>query len=912
MIRPWSAKLISAAVSVAAGWAPAAAQEPAALRLMSFNIRYGTAADGPDAWPNRREQLFDLIRRENPDIIGLQEALRFQLDEIAAAIPGYFMAGAGRDDGVAAGEHAAILVSSAALEVEAGGTFWFSETPELPGSMHWGNRITRIATWVRLRERARGRSMTVFNVHLDHESQPSRERSVELLLRRVRLHAGRGPVVVMGDFNAGESNPAVTAMGAAGFADTWRLLHPSATVAGTFNAFRGDSTGEKIDYIFVRGPVSVEAAAILRDHAGGRYPSDHFPVTALVRPWPDAPAPGVGPELHGGGLAEIVVSATRLERRVADLPVRVEVVGAEEVEEKAVMTPGDVAMLLNETGGVRVQTTAPSLGSAGVRIHGMGGRHTRLLADGLPLFGPAGSLGLLQIPPLDLARVEVVKGAASASWGGGGLGGMINFVSRRPGEGSELLLNATTLGGADAVYFGSRPGVQGSGWTLLAGAHRQPRADRDGDGWTDIAGYRRVVVRPRYFASGEGGRSLVATAGATWEERDGGTLPGHTSPAGSPFRESLDTRRFDAGAALRAPAAGALLALRAAAMTQWHRQAFDTLVDDDRHATLLVDLSAARHGTLASLVAGIALDVEDFSSDSAPQYRFTFVAPGAFAEVELRPGASVVATVGARYDRHSEYGGRFSQRAAMLWRLAPSWSARLSAGTGWTAPTPFTDEVEEVGLRRVESLGPLRAERGWTASFDVGGILGKLELNTTLFLNRVNSPLRATASSAEALTVSSLEGYERTHGADFVARLRAEPLVVTGSWTLLRTSERSRFGGRAELPLNPRFSAGVVGMYEGEKTRVGVELYHTGRQSLVHNSFRDSGRPYFVAGLLVQRDVGPGRLFVNFENIFDARVTRYHSLVNPAYHAETGWTSGAWAPLEGRVVNAGMKIRWGG
>src|SRR6185436_19460033 len=132
---------------------------------------------------------------------------------------------------------------------------------------------------------------------------------------------------------------------------------------------------------------------------------------------------------------EVTVTSTRTNARVQDEPLRVEVLGREEVEEKLLMTPGDIAMLLNETAGLRVQVTSPSLGAASLRIQGLRGRYTQLLADGLPLYGgQSGSIGLLQIPPMDLAQVEIIKGVASAFYGASALGGVVNLVSRRPPE----------------------------------------------------------------------------------------------------------------------------------------------------------------------------------------------------------------------------------------------------------------------------------------------------------------------------------------------------------------------------------------------------------------------------------------------------------------------------------------------
>ena len=260
---------------------------------MSFNIRYGTADDGADAWPRRRAMVFDVVRGFDGDVVGVQEALRFQLDELGAAFPGYAEIGVGRDDGRTAGEYSAILYRRGRFEVLEEGTFWFSDTPAVPGSMTWGNRITRICTWARLRDRSGGARFYVYNLHLDHESQPSRERSALLLAERIRTRSSPDPVLVMGDFNSGEANPVYRHLTGAEtlpagapappLADTYRLRHPGDTMVGTFHAFRGTTTGDKIDHILASPEWRALDASIVRTSRAGRFPSDHFPVTAVVR-----------------------------------------------------------------------------------------------------------------------------------------------------------------------------------------------------------------------------------------------------------------------------------------------------------------------------------------------------------------------------------------------------------------------------------------------------------------------------------------------------------------------------------------------------------------------------------------------------------------------------------------------------
>ncbi|HUP22740.1 MAG TPA: endonuclease/exonuclease/phosphatase family protein [Thermoanaerobaculia bacterium] len=291
------AALAALTASPAAAASPSEPGDP--LAVVSFNIRYGTAEDGENHWTRRREMLFALLRELDADLVGLQEALDFQIAEILAAMPRYAAVGVGRDDGGGAGELSAILFDRERLWVASSGTFWFSDTPAVPGSRSWGNTIPRIATWARFVDRD-GSAFWHYNVHLDHQSQPSRVRSTALLADRIAARAPAGePVLVTGDFNAGEDNAAMTTLlGQAGaasvaaeppFLDTFRVRHPDAVGVGTFSGFDPSRTaGPKIDYVLVQPGAEVLDAAILRWNREGRTPSDHFPVSARVRLGPAA------------------------------------------------------------------------------------------------------------------------------------------------------------------------------------------------------------------------------------------------------------------------------------------------------------------------------------------------------------------------------------------------------------------------------------------------------------------------------------------------------------------------------------------------------------------------------------------------------------------------------------------------
>jgi endonuclease/exonuclease/phosphatase family metal-dependent hydrolase len=256
------------------------------LRLMSFNVRYENDEDpGSRAWPQRVHGIVRMIREESPDVIGIQEARHGQAADLWASLPDYEFTGRARDDGQRGGEYTGIFFRRDRFEADAAdqGTFWLSDTPQQPGSKTWGNGIPRTATWLRLTDRASQRGFYVFNTHWDHRHQGSREQSARLTALRVRdRKRSDEPVVLLGDFNAVETNPAVVHLvSEAGLIDTFQALHPDERNRRTLHFWSDTREGSlKVDHILVsRGAVIMDAA--IRD---GDEPmvSDHFPVTARV------------------------------------------------------------------------------------------------------------------------------------------------------------------------------------------------------------------------------------------------------------------------------------------------------------------------------------------------------------------------------------------------------------------------------------------------------------------------------------------------------------------------------------------------------------------------------------------------------------------------------------------------------
>jgi endonuclease/exonuclease/phosphatase family metal-dependent hydrolase len=262
---------------------------------MSYNIRYGTAQDGENHWDKRREFLIETIRAFNPDLLGTQETLGFQRDYLAERLAGYDALGVGRDDGADKGEMTALYYRRDRFEKLDGGHFWLSETPDKPGSKSWDTSLTRMATWVRLRDRRqpRAKPLVFFNTHFDHRGEQARLESARLLRRRAAAAIAAGDrVIVTGDFNAGEDSAPYRAFFgidgnlASPLRDVHRVLHPTrAADEGTFSGFKVEAvSGPRIDWIGVSREWRVLAAAIDRTARDGRTPSDHFAMTAVLRP----------------------------------------------------------------------------------------------------------------------------------------------------------------------------------------------------------------------------------------------------------------------------------------------------------------------------------------------------------------------------------------------------------------------------------------------------------------------------------------------------------------------------------------------------------------------------------------------------------------------------------------------------
>ncbi len=263
------------------------------IKVVSFNIRYGTAADGDNHWDKRREFLIETIKTMKPDLLGTQETLGFQRDYLASNLPDYNHLGVGRDDGKEAGEMMALYYLRERFEKIDGGHFWLSETPEVVGSKSWDSSLPRIVTWVKLNDRKQPDAPKILfmNTHFDHMGKTARLESARLIRRKLIELGEDCRLIVTGDFNADKQSPPYDALFAEAenqpspVIDTYRATHPNRTTdEGTFSGFKSGTTkGARIDWIGVSSDWKIDSAEIDRTARDGRTPSDHYPVTATLK-----------------------------------------------------------------------------------------------------------------------------------------------------------------------------------------------------------------------------------------------------------------------------------------------------------------------------------------------------------------------------------------------------------------------------------------------------------------------------------------------------------------------------------------------------------------------------------------------------------------------------------------------------
>jgi outer membrane receptor for ferrienterochelin and colicin len=649
--------------------------------------------------------------------------------------------------------------------------------------------------------------------------------------------------------------------------------------------------------------------------------------TATVRvALPQAGGPLVvllGPS--ASALDEVVVTSTRTNSRIEDLPTRVEVLGEEELQEENAIKPGNIASLLGDIAGTQIQPTQPTTGNADLRIQGLPGRYSQMLRDGMPLFGGyAGSFGILQVPPLDLRQIELIKGSSSTLYGGGAIAGLVNLVSKQPRLGRaerSLTFNQSTLreSNLNGFFSGRR---QKTGYTLFVGGTRQQDVDVDGDGFTDVPRLRSLTVHPRlFFYPNQLGQLAVGYTG-TVEDRRGGDQTVVRDGADA-LHQYFVTNRMQRHTAdvvyTQNSVAGGSLTAKGTLSSFDRRVSTNTVEFRARQLSYYSELSYLHQlGRQHRMVAGLNLSGEQLrprqGPTALPAGRYTYATVGGFVQDDWQPVPQLTVQAGLRLDHHNQYGTFLLPRLALLYRFSEAVTSRLNGGLGYRVPVPFVNELDERDYPRIQLLTGLRAERSTGLNWDVNyqrrfSPTLTLNLNQSFFYTRLNSPLvlpdAAATPGSGPLTWYNAARPTVSQGLETYVRLRADETELYLGYVF--TYARRRYDVlHPNVELAARHKLAAVATQEfSEHFALGIEASYTGQQYL-SDGRRTPGYP-ILAGL-ARYQLGPLTLVLNGENLFDYRQTRREAVVlgsrlNPDFPQ-------LWAPVEGRVLNLSATVKF--
>lgn len=622
--------------------------------------------------------------------------------------------------------------------------------------------------------------------------------------------------------------------------------------------------------------------------------------------------------LHPGEeMEEVLVSATRSRRTIVDLPTRVEVISGEELEEKGNMKPGDIRMLLNETTGIQTQQTSATSYNSSIRIQGLDGRYTQLLRDGYPLYsGFSGGLSLLQIVPLDLQQVEVIKGASSTLYGGGAIAGLVNLVSKTPGEERELnfLLNGTSALGLDVSGFYSEQ-YDKLGTTVFASYNLGSPYDPANIGLTAIPEFRRYTVNPRLFYNFSERTSLNVGVNATAEERTGGNMDYiEGNDVDDPYFEQNNTNRITLQSGFDHMLTGGQMLVIKNSFSLFDRE---IQIPDYRFSGN--QFASFNEATLSfgnenmEWIGGLNLWVDRFEQEdeNTRPVDYEHITYGAFLQNTWKANELFSLETGLRTDYQNEYGIFVLPRVSAMFNFGEQWTARIGGGLGYKTPTVFTEDAERIQFQNVLPVDVENtiAERSVGGNFDVNYRTGLWETidfagNILFFYTKVNDPLILMNTFPNTWEYLQPEGFIDTKGIEANFRFGYRDFKLFTGYTLADVNRHNN-GVTTEMPLVATHRLNNVLMYEvHEKWKIGLEGYYFSPQKL---SDGQTGQEYWIFGLMMERLWEDFSIFLNFENFTDTRQTRFDSIYtgsisNPQFRD-------IYAPVDGFVVNGGIKIK---
>ena len=617
-------------------------------------------------------------------------------------------------------------------------------------------------------------------------------------------------------------------------------------------------------------------------------------------------------------LQEVTVVSTRTNNRIEDIPTRVEVLGNEEVVEETGINPGNISKLLGETSGINIQHTSAVSGNVTFRIQGLPGKYTQLLKDGLPAFGGfASGLSLLQIPPLDLKQVEIVKGSASTLYGSDAIAGLVNLISKKPSDEQEfsILLNLTHKGGSDiSSFYSAEKGKLG--FTLLAGFYTQKAIDVSGNDFTDIPQYNRAVIIPKFFLDINEDNHLIIGLATSYENRLGGDVFAIKNQVDSlhSFYENNETKYLSGNVKYEHKVNDRdWLKVRANLASYDRVLKTNVNVFEGNQVTSFSEISYLFKTKKNHWVSGLDYYYDRFMQTKTGNsflLDYNYQTIGVFSQDNWQITKKLSMEPGIRYDYNLNNRGFFLPRLAVMYKFVKQFSVRLSGGMGYKLPTPFTEDAERTRYQKVIFPTDLTAEisSGLNLDFTVKTPLAEellLSANLAFFMVQISNPIIANPNSLQNQTVFYQNGGGNllNKGLTTNIRLSLDDFTLYVDYTLV--DARKKYDDNKPLELTPKHRVTSTLVYENEDKgwKAGLEAFYIGQQSLEDGTKTSD---YWLLGASVQKTIGHFTMVLNVENILDIRQTRYENIVsgdlnNPVFNE-------LYAPLDGIVGNFVLKF----
>lgn len=619
-------------------------------------------------------------------------------------------------------------------------------------------------------------------------------------------------------------------------------------------------------------------------------------------------------------VGEVTILSTRTGREIDDVPTRVEAIDEEEVDEKTNMRPANVSMVLNESTGIKVQQTSATSNTQSVRIQGLDGRYTQLLKDGFPAFGGfSGSISLLDILPLDLKQVEIIKGPSATFYGGGAIAGVINFISKEPEDRpvTSIIFNQTTALGTDFSIFSSRR-FERFGYTFLGSVNYQNEYDVDDDDFTELPRTHAFTLSPRLFFYPDNKTHLIIGNTTSYQNRKGGdvfVLRGHGDNFHQYFENNHSVRNITTLQFEKQFVDGSrLVAKQSLAFFDREIEIPDYLFEG-RQFNSYTDISYLRTISDHVLVFGFNAVYDQFRETpniNTPiprdETRTTF---GGYVQDSFSITKKLAIEAGLRLDHLNNYGTYGLPRVSALYRFTNNLSSRLSFGLGYKAPSIFTEEAETLLFRNVLPIGnSLKTERSLGGTLDVNyrntiGEKFSYSINQMFFYTEIEDPLVLIEGPSGIFRFVNAEQQVRSRGFETNARLSYDIIKLFAGYTFTH-AQADYLVGNQTLPLTPKSRINSALLFEKEASfKTGFEAYYTSSQFL-SDGFRT--KPFWVLGIFGEKTFGKYSLFINFENITDTRQGRLSQVVFPPHQMPT--FAEIYTHTEGRVINGGIKFRF--